>query len=387
MIPSDPNEPRLLTWMRNPRVRRTLTLAFLWCFVVWIIARVGVVLLPFGLALLLSFIVDPAVSRLSQLVVGGRPIGRAVALIALYIVVITLAVFLGGWGLTQITRELSGIGGVSRNLLNELQQMATSALDWADRFAADNQIPIDRAAMEEAIRQNLTNASETITGHATGLLSVGRNVVGGAFRAIFGLFLVLMLTAFISIDRDRILRFFFTLVPPEYQAAYSTVVRGAGEGLAGVVRGQLLICFTNGVLTFIGLSLLGIKLPLILATIAAVFSVIPIFGSILSTIPLVAMGLTDSFTKGLLALLWVIAIHLVEANFLNPRIMGSAARIHPVIVVFVLVVGEHYGGLIGALFAVPIAAVVLTVFKFMHKRALEAPGLTTDLSIQKEQVS
>ena len=59
---------------------------------------------------------------------------------------------------------------------------------------------------------------------------------------------------------------------------------------------------------------------------------------------------------------WIIVIHLVEANFLNPKIMGDAAKIHPVLVVFALIAGEHSYGLVGALFAVPVASIIQTIF-------------------------
>ena len=86
-------------------------------------------------------------------------------------------------------------------------------------------------------------------------------------------------------------------------------------------------------------------------------SLVPIFGSILSSVPIVAVALISSGTfdlkKGLLVLGWIILIHLFEANLLNPKIMGNAAKIHPVLVVFALIAGEHSYGLVGALFAVP----------------------------------
>ena len=99
------------------------------------------------------------------------------------------------------------------------------------------------------------------------------------------------------------------------------------------------------------------KYPLLLAGIAATMSLVPIFGSILSSVPIVAIALISSGTfdirQGLFVLAWIIGIHLVEANFLNPKIMGDAAKIHPVLVVFALIAGEHSYGLVGALFAVP----------------------------------
>ena len=65
---------------------------------------------------------------------------------------------------------------------------------------------------------------------------------------------------------------------------------------------------------------------------------------------------------------WIIGIHLIEANFLNPKIMGNAAKIHPVLVVFALIAGEHSYGLVGALFAVPVASIIQTIFVYYRRR-------------------
>jgi putative heme transporter len=108
-------------------------------------------------------------------------------------------------------------------------------------------------------------------------------------------------------------------------------------------------------------------------------SLIPIFGSILSSVPIVAVALISSgnfdLRKGVSVLAWIVLIHLVEANFLNPKIMGNAAKIHPVLVVFALIAGEHSYGLVGALFAVPVASIIQTIFVYYRKRPKgSAPG-------------
>src|SRR5436305_559760 len=72
--------------------------------------------------------------------------------------------------------------------------------------------------------------------------------------------------------------------------------------------------------------------------------------------------------QGVLVLGWIICIHLLEANLLNPKIMGDAAKIHPVLVVFALIAGEHSYGLVGALFAVPVASIIQTIFMYYRKR-------------------
>jgi predicted PurR-regulated permease PerM len=105
-----------------------------------------------------------------------------------------------------------------------------------------------------------------------------------------------------------------------------------------------------------------------LAVVAGVLSLIPIFGTILSTIPIVLIGLMDGFLTGVLALGWILGIHFIEANLLNPQIIGTSAHIHPVIVIFALLAGESAFGLVGALLAVPVASILLTLFKFVRDR-------------------
>ena len=92
-------------------------------------------------------------------------------------------------------------------------------------------------------------------------------------------------------------------------------------------------------------------------------SLIPIFGSILSSVPIVIVALVsgdegiDVF-RGVAMTLWIIGIHFIEANVLNPKIIGTAAKIHPVLVIFSLFLGEHSYGLVGALLAVPILSAI-----------------------------
>ena len=85
--------------------------------------------------------------------------------------------------------------------------------------------------------------------------------------------------------------------------------------------------------------------------------------------PIVLIALADGFQKGLAILLWIVGIHALEAYFLNPKIMGQAARIHPVIVAFSLIAGERIFGLVGALFAVPVAAIFVACFDYARIKA------------------
>jgi predicted PurR-regulated permease PerM len=201
----------------------------------------------------------------------------------------------------------------------------------------------------------------------------GQAILSGFIKGIFYFFFTLMIGAFILIDLEKVHGFLRGLFPPNTREDYDIIVAGMDRGLSGVIRGQLLICLINGILTYVGLLIFGVKYGLILATVAGVMSLVPIFGSILSTIPIVAVALVSGdagidVVRGIAMTLWIIGIHFIEANLLNPKIIGTAAKIHPVLVIFALFLGEHSYGLVGALLAVPLLSAVQVVFMYFYRK-------------------
>jgi predicted PurR-regulated permease PerM len=195
-----------------------------------------------------------------------------------------------------------------------------------------------------------------------------RQAVATVSRAVFVFFITLMLAAYLILTRDRIYTFFRSLVTPVGRASFDRLMTRVDAGLSGVVRGQLLICGINGLLSAVGFAFIGLKYWPVMALVAAVFSLVPIFGSIASAVPAVAIGLTQSFPTAFFVLVWIVGVHQLEANLLNPKIMGDAAEIHPVLVIFSLLVGEHFFHVVGALLAVPTMSIAQSLF--LHFRGV-----------------
>ncbi len=199
-------------------------------------------------------------------------------------------------------------------------------------------------------------------------------LVAGVADFLTSFVITFMIAAFILIDVGRVNRFVRSLVPLEYQDDFEVLWASMDRGLGGVIRGQLLICLVNGILTFVGLVVFGVKYSFLLALMAGAFSLIPIFGTILSSIPIVviaaaspAEGLSLGPALGMLA--WISGIHLLEANVLNPKIIGDSAHIHPVIVIFALLAGESMFGLVGALLAIPATSLIQAFYVFLRRRS------------------
>jgi predicted PurR-regulated permease PerM len=373
--------------LESARARRWV-LAGLWLSILCVLGAFRGTVLPFAGAALVAYLVAPLVERITRLQVMGRPVQRWVAILAVY-----LLFALGCSGaaaalvpqlygeLARVSREASATltpGRVARALV-ELDawlqergmplELSRRALEASGQPAGAADGPGLARGLEQLVEDSAGRAARLLANNLGEVVSFGNRVLGALVAGLFMVFFLLMVAAFMSIDQASIRAYVESLVPPEYAEDLRYLARRVDGSLSGVVRGQLTICLVNGVLTLAGLLIFEVKFAFLLGTLAAVFSLIPIFGSILSSIPIVALALADGWRPALGILAWIIGIHALEAYFLNPKIMGSAARIHPVVVAFVLISGERSFGLVGALFAVPVAAIFVAVFDYARLKA------------------
>ncbi len=369
------------------RRKRLFIFAGLWVTVAVILLAFRQVLLPFAGAMLIAYLVHPLVGRITRMKVAGHHVPRWVAILLIY-ALFFLGVYLFFIAMVpQLYRELARISRDGLAFANSLTPERVQALAGrAETWLQANGIPVaiatpDEVAPSSGLALNLEKFIQDAATHLAALarenlgniVNVSRDIITAVVAGVFMLFFILMVAAFFSIDAHPILRYFTSLVPSEYTADTQRLLERIDRSLSGVVRGQVTICLVNGVLTLVGLLLFGVKFAFLLATVATVFSLIPIFGTILSSVPIVLIALADGFQKGFAILLWIIGIHALEAYFLNPKIMGSAARIHPVIVAFSLIAGERLFGLVGALFAVPVASLVVACFDYARLKAQPDP--------------
>lgn len=385
------NTPDVPVTTIGERRRRLIILSCLWLFVAVVLISFRSVVMPFAGAALIAYLVAPLVTRITRLRLGRWSPPRWIAILAIY-AVFFLAVYLFIIGLVpQLYREIARISRDAVGYVNSLtpervQQIAESTETWltnrgvpvslseraligADAVGDETHAFSINFDLQKAIENTAVKASLLIKENLGDIFNVSRSIITSVLAGVFMVFFILMVGAFFSIDAKSVRAYCATLIPPEFVGDARHLIHRIDRSLSGVVRGQVMICVVNGVLTFIGLMLFGVKFAFLLATIATVLSLIPIFGSILSSIPIVLIGLSQSWKTGLSALAWIVGIHALEAYFLNPKIMGSAAKIHPLVVAFALIAGERTFGLVGALFAVPIAAILVACFDFARQKA------------------
>lgn len=134
-------------------------------------------------------------------------------------------------------------------------------------------------------------------------------------------------------------------------------VADAQRELGAWARGQIVLCASIGILSFVALLILGIPYAGPLAALAAVLELIPYAGPIASAIPAIMLGLDASLTEGIAVLIAYVVIQQLESHVLVPLIMKNALRVHPVVVILALLVGFEVMGILGAFIAVPLVSI------------------------------
>ncbi|HEY6002254.1 MAG TPA: AI-2E family transporter [Anaeromyxobacter sp.] len=380
---------------RRPRAQLIALTALVWALVVLVVLFAWQVLLPFVLAALAAYVIDPLIERLAQRKVAGRPVPRVAAVVLVYLVLFAGVYVFAVSVVPQIYREaVRGLTELRDFLAGLGPEKVNSWAHAIDRFMQKYGIPVDvlpggepragprlRVDLVAGIADVIRESSGQLRARVGDVVALSRVLLTGTFKALFFCILLFMLTAFLSMDAPRIVAFAESLVPVAWRSDFRRLLRGIDAGLAGVVRGQLTIMVVNGTLTLIGLLVLRIPFAFALGALATILYVVPLFGTILSSIPIVLLAATSGgVPKAAGALAWLLVIHALESYVFNPKIMGDAARIHPVLIVLALVLGERTGGIVGALLAVPVASVFVAIFRFLHRRLAELDERATAMS-------
>jgi len=329
------------------------------------------ILLPFILSGVLIYLMAPAVNFLVK--PRGKvklPRGLAVALVYLSTFVCLGLIFV--LVLPPLYTEFLRI---TRQIPMDISTFRANTLPhWleaAEKLNARYEINLD---IEKFLDQSLENLT-AVARHQIEVLPHRLQFIFESFMsALSTLLIVFIVTAFILVDLPKIKSSINAMIPAVYRPRLLTLIHEMDKDLSGTIRGQLMICLINGILTTAGLLLIQVKFAVTIGFIAGIFSIIPVFGALISTIPAVLIGLTQSIGTAVAIVVMIAIIHLLEANVLNPKILGHTVELHPAIIVFAILVGEHFFGGLGLLFAVPVAAILRSILKFIYTHYfLEAP--------------
>ena len=336
---------------RRPLILWTITMALLGVILLYGVYLVRDVLLLLYVSGIFAIGFSPIVrwiERQRVLSIGKR-LPRWLAILILYLVI------------------LGAIAGVCALIFPPLISQARgfwdqlpTLLERGQAFLIERGFLQRQLSMQELLQRAPGTESDT----------VGRviSTAWGFFGGIFGLFTILILTFYLLVEADSIRGSFMRLFPRGRRTQVANATAEATLKVSAWLNGQLLLATIIGVTAAIGLWLLGVPYFYVLALIAAIGEMIPIVGPILAAIPAVAVALSVSGQQALFVSIFFVVQQQIENHILVPKIMERQVGISPAIVIVALLIGGSLLGVMGAILAVPTAAIVQVIYLELERR-------------------
>ena len=338
--------------------------------VFWMMSKVSLLLISVMIAALLTSLLSPVVKILhAKLAV---PHGLAVGITLIGFLALVAA------GLSVAGQRLSvGFADLWTQALTGIQQIQ----DWL--FNGPLQLTNDD------LQTVLDDALTELRGNASNILSEAISW-GSALGQIFtGVLLTLFCLIFLLLDGRRVGLFLINLLPRRARPAMDGALTRGWSSLVRYVRVQMLVALIDALGIGFGAFFLGVPLALPLGVLVFVGSFIPVVGALLTGALAVLLALvSNGWLNALIMLAIVLLVQQAESHILQPLIMGKAVSLHPLAVVLSVAGGTMLAGIAGALFAVPLLAVLNTVVKYLSRRGWEddpfvAETYGTDLAVAK----
>lgn len=276
-------------------------------------------------------------------------------------VMIMLLVFGAVIGLTVllIIAVINQIAQLLTNLPAWITQLNNWALDLLARYADNPMFADIQRQATEAVQGLATQATQAAVPLVQNLLAPGGVVLSSVLsvgNVLVQILLILVLSIYMITSFDKVGLTLLRLLPRKWQPEALDLSEDVSKAVGGYLRGQLLISLFVGVFVTVGLTLLGIPNALAIGFLAGALNIVPYLGPIVATVPAVMLALPLGVWYAVGALLVFVMANQIEGYFLSPKILGDSTDLHPITVILALLIGLALFGLVGAIVAVPIAA-------------------------------
>ena len=285
--------------------------------------------------------VDPWVDWLQK-----RKFPRAVSILMIYAVLLAVFSLVIFMMIPPITEQ---IGQVVSNFPSYYERISVGIHQLQDKTLEGSP-----ATGNDSIISTLETLSLTLAQTTKSIFVTITSIFGG----LFSLLIVLVITFYLTVEENALKKFVKYIIPSKHRTYTMDLIERMQIKIGLWLRGQLLLSLIVGILTYIGLSILGVKYALLLAIVAGVLEIIPYLGPWLAAIPAVLVSFSDSLTKVLLVVILYVIIQQLENNLIVPKLMQKMVGLNPIIVIMAILIGIKLGGIIGGLLGVPVAAAI-----------------------------
>jgi predicted PurR-regulated permease PerM len=327
----------------------------------------GDVILPFVLGGAIAYLLDPLADRLER--VGlSRAAATAIITVAAVLIFVLVALLV----IPTLVRQTTELIQTAPVLVAQLRDFVVAR--FPDLVVPDSQL-----------RQTYDQIGATIQSRGAELLNTVVASVGSLLNVVLLFVIVPVVAVYLLLDWDRMIAEIDTLLPRDHAPVIRRLAREIDASMSGFLRGMGTVCLILGTYYAVALMLVGLNFGLVVGFVAGILTFIPYVGAIVGGVLAIGLALFQFWGDWL----WIVAVavifqvgQLVEGNVLTPRLVGSSVGLHPVWLLFALSVFGSLFGFVGMLVAVPVAAALGVLARFVVQqyrgsrlyRGLEATG-------------
>lgn len=344
-------------WLRALSILGCAIAAFYLVGLLWqVVTEFSDIILLFFFAWLVAFVLEPVVGTLVE--------GRLPRLAAISLTYVTMLVWLS-LGVILLVPALSlQIVEVARNLPTYVEQatgllsgVQNAANDWLTSRGSPVLVDLKSALNPQELSRRADALGPPLLSNAIGFAT-------GAATLLAQVLIMLILSFYFMVDGQRLPERFITSLPLRVQDDARFLIASIHRAFAGFLRGQVIQALAGGIGTGIIMSVLQVDYALLSSVVAALTLLIPFLGPVVAVALPVTIALLTHTDVALYLLIALLALQQVIFNVIAPRILSRQIGLHPLLVFFAVLTGARVAGVWGAIFGVPLLAVLTTMVSF-----------------------
>ena len=318
----------------------------------WLFYFLRVILIPFAMGFILAYILAPVVQMMEN-----RELPRSIAILISYAVFLGLLAVFIFYAVPLLLKELNQLVNLIPRYIQSIQEALWQMQEGYSRVPLPEGV---RNLIDGAVIRLEQMSLGFIQGFIQGLIVLLEQSLNFVLAPIISYYFLR--------DFQHLGENVLKAVPLRYRDGVARVGKEIDQVLRKFIKGSLLVAFWVGLLTALGMYLIGMDFFVLIGILVGITNIIPYFGAIISAIPAILLALLKSKWLALYVLGLMLLIHQFESSILTPRIIGSSVGLHPLLIIFALLAGGQLWGFAGLILAVPLMAILKVILQHLYWR-------------------
>lgn len=334
-----------------------------------IVGTIISVISPFFIGFILAWLLNPIVNMLTD-----KGMKRSLASVLVFLMLFVVAYLFCLAIIPALITQINDMAKMIPDMLSDANNIIDKIF-----IKLSNLTTIDMSSVKLEFLQYLEEFARNVgTNLPTKVIGIVEGLVSGIGKLLIGL----VIGFYLLFNFNSVKAHVINIIPKKVKKDAERLFGEISAVLFKFVNGTFMISLILLVISIVGFSIIGLKAPVLFAFFCAITNIIPYVGPYIGGIPAVLVGFSQSPLIGILTLVFVLAVQLLEGNFLHPIVIGKKMDLHPVTIVISLLIFEYFFGIIGMIVATPIVAIIKILYEFLDEK-FDFFGYTKSPSVKK----